>query len=56
MQSSWAIGFGLAAITTGLLLPLWGWRGVFFVGLLPAFFTLWVRRNVEEPEVWRRAR
>ena len=27
----------------------WGWRGVFFVGILPAFFTLWVRRNVEEP-------
>jgi len=34
----------------------WGWRGVFFVGVLPAFFTLWVRRNVEEPELWRRAR
>jgi MFS family permease len=56
MQSSWAIGFGLAAIVTGLLLPVWGWRGVFFVGVLPAFFTLWVRRNVEEPELWRRAR
>src|SRR6185295_10805711 len=46
MQSSWAIGFGLAAIVSGLLLPVWGWRGVFFVGVLPAFFTLWVRRNV----------
>jgi MFS family permease len=56
MQSSWAIGFGLAAIVSGLLLPLWGWRGVFFVGVLPAFFTLWVRRHVEEPELWRRAR
>ena len=56
MQSSWAIGFGLAAIVSGLLLPVWGWRGVFFVGVLPAFLTLWVRRNVEEPELWRRAR
>jgi MFS family permease len=56
MQSSWAIGFGLAAIVSGLLLPSWGWRRVFFVGVLPAFFTLWVRRNVEEPELWRRAR
>jgi MFS family permease len=25
---------------------------VFFVGILPAFFTLWVRRHVEEPAVW----
>ena len=56
MQSSWAIGFGLAAIVSGLLLPVWGWRGVFFVGVLPALLTLWVRRNVEEPEMWRRAR
>ena len=30
-----------------------GWRAVFFVGILPAFFTLWVRRNVEEPPIWK---
>src|SRR4051812_7620850 len=56
MQSSWAIGFGLAAIVSGLLLPVWGWRRVFFVGVLPAFLILWVRRHVEEPELWLRAR
>jgi MFS family permease len=56
MQSSWAIGFGLAAIATGILLPAFGWRVVFLVGVLPALFTLWVRRNVDEPEVWLRAR
>ena len=38
---------------TAIVLPIWGWRAVFFVGILPAFFTLWVRRNVEEPEIWR---
>ena len=52
MQSSWAIGFAAAAIVVGFVLPRYGWRAVFFVGVLPAFFTLWVRRNVEEPEVW----
>jgi MFS family permease len=40
---------------TGILLPLWGWRGVFFVGILPAFFTLWVRRRVDEPEIWKQS-
>src|SRR3954464_13540724 len=53
MQSSWAIGFAAAAMVVGFVLPRYGWRAVFFVGVLPAFFTLWVRRNVEEPEVWR---
>ena len=53
MQSSWAIGFAAAAIAVGFVLPRWGWRAVFFVGIVPAFFVLWVRRNVEEPEVWK---
>ncbi len=52
MQSSWAIGFAVAAMVVGFVLPRYGWRAVFFVGILPAFFTLWVRRSVEEPEVW----
>ena len=37
-------------------MPMWGWRGVFFVGILPALFTLWVRRHVEEPAIWRESR
>ena len=56
MQSAWAIGYGAAAIVTMLILPLWGWRGVFFAGILPAFFTLWVRRHVQEPRIWRESR
>jgi MFS family permease len=53
MQSAWAIGFAVAAIVVGIVLPRWGWRAVFFVGVLPAFVTIWVQRKVEEPEVWK---
>jgi MFS family permease len=56
MQSAWAIGYGLAALVNMLVLPAFGWRAVFFVGILPAFLTLWVRRRVEEPEIWLQAR
>jgi MFS family permease len=56
MQSAWAIGYALAAIVTSVVLPAWGWRAVFFVGVFPALFTLWIRRAVPEPEVWRAAR
>jgi MFS family permease len=56
MQSAWAIGYGLAAVVTMLVLPRWGWRVVFFTGVLPAFLTFWVRRHVKEPELWLRAR
>lgn len=53
MQSGWAIGYAAAAVVNGSVQPAFGWRAVFFVGILPAFFTLWVRRYVEEPRIWR---
>ena len=55
MQSSWAVGYALAAGITALVLPRWGWRAVFFVGVLPALLTFWIRRHVEEPEIWKRS-
>jgi len=56
MQSSWAIGYAAAAAVTAIVLPRWGWRAVFFVGVLPALFTVWIQRRVEEPEIWRSSR
>jgi MFS family permease len=53
MQSGWAIGYAAAALVNGFVQPAFGWRAVFFVGILPAFFTLWVRRHVEEPAIWK---
>ena len=55
MQSAWAIGYALAAAVNYLVQPAFGWRAVFFVGILPAFLTIWVRRSVREPEMWRSA-
>ena len=55
VQSAWAIGYGTAALVNLIVMPIWGWRGVFFVGVLPALFTLWIRRRVEDPPMWRSA-
>jgi MFS family permease len=57
MQSGWAIGYITAALTAALILGAPGagpeaWRWLFLVGVLPAFFTLWIRRYVREPDVW----
>ena len=54
MQSCWAIGYALAAIVAAIVLPRFGWRAVFFVGIVPALFTLWIRRSVKEPQMWTR--
>ena len=52
VQSSWAIGFAAAALVAGPLARYFGWRAVFFVGILPALVTLWIRRGVPESELW----
>jgi MFS family permease len=53
VQGSWAIGYGFAAIIAGLILPTFGWRGVFFVGIIPALIALWIRKGTDEPEIWK---
>ncbi len=53
VQSGYAVGYALAVVTAGLLSPLLTWRGVFFLGLVPALFTLWLRKNVNEPAIWK---
>lgn len=53
MQSAWAIGYALAAAVNYLVQPAFGWRAVFVVGIFPAFLTIWVRRTVKEPDIWR---
>jgi len=55
VQSGWAIGYLLAAALAALVLPRWGWRALFLIGILPALVTVWIRRRVAEPEVWRLA-
>ena len=52
MQGGWALGYIAAAIAAATILPRFGWRAMFFVGVIPALFTFWIRTKVEEPAVW----
>jgi len=60
VQSGWAIGWGAAAVLYTIVfskLPeATAWRVLFFAGILPAVLVLFIRRNVEEPAVFRAAR
>ena len=53
VQSSWAIGYALAALVAGIVLHYADWRMVFFVGILPAIITLWIQNRVPESEMWQ---
>ena len=53
VQSSWALGFAAAALVAGPVSRYYGWRAVFFVGILPAVITLWIQHRVPESEMWK---
>jgi MFS family permease len=56
VQSSWAVGFALAAFVAWAVLRFYDWRTVFFVGILPALVILWIRRDVPESKLWEQHR
>lgn len=53
VQSSWAIGYALAALVAGVVLHYTNWRMVFFVGIVPALVTLWIQSRVPESGMWQ---
>ncbi len=58
VQSAWAWGLATAALVAGVLLHFTkkNRRMVFFVGILPALVTLWIRKGVPESEMWKQQR
>jgi len=58
VQSAWAWGLAGAALVAWIVLDKLqrDWRTVFFVGVLPALVTLWIRSKVPESEMWKQQR
>jgi MFS transporter, SHS family, lactate transporter len=52
LQGSWGIGFLLSSAAYGLLYSSIGWRGLLWMGILPALAVVYVRYFVKEPEIW----
>jgi MFS transporter, SHS family, lactate transporter len=56
LQQGYAFGYLLAAIVYWIVFPMFGWRGLFVAGALPAFLVLYIRAQVPESPVWLRLR
>ena len=52
LQGSWGLGFMLSSAIYGLFYSYIGWRGMLWIGVLPALSVLYVRKYVNEPPVW----
>ena len=60
VQTGWAVGWGAAALVYtavySFLPEALAWRVLFGVGLFPAVFVFWIRRHIDEPEIYHQRR
>jgi SHS family lactate transporter-like MFS transporter len=52
LQASGNLGFLLSSVIYGLFYNYLGWRGMLWIGILPALSIIYIRFFVKEPPVW----
>lgn len=56
LQAGWSVGYVVATVLAGLIIPVYGWRPLFATALVPVILALYIRKRVPEPESWKVAR
>lgn len=48
------VGAMLAAVLASLIIPLYGWKMLYVIGVLPVIMVLFIRRDLKEPEAFEK--
>jgi SHS family lactate transporter-like MFS transporter len=56
MQAGYPLGYLLAALAVLIVIPMFGWRAMFFVGTIPALVTVYLTAKSPESEAWKQHR
>ena len=54
LQAGWSLGYVVAALAAGAIVPTYGWRPLFVVAVIPVLLAVVIRRAVPEPASWQR--
>ncbi|SDK20372.1 MFS transporter, AAHS family, cis,cis-muconate transporter [Pseudomonas delhiensis] len=55
LQAGWSVGYIVATLLAGWILPSYGWRYLFYVAIIPVVLAVAMRRLVPEPAAWTEA-
>ncbi len=56
LQAGWSVGYVVATLLAGWILPDYGWRPLFYVAIFPVVLAILMQRWVPEPASWLAAR
>ncbi|HEO1801808.1 TPA: MFS transporter [Acinetobacter baumannii] len=54
MLSGYIMGFILAAYLSGIIIPEYGWRWLFYIAIIPIVLVLFIQKFIPEPLAWRK--
>lgn len=52
LQAGWSVGYIVATLLAGWILPIHGWRWLFYIAIIPVVLALVMQRFVPEPQAW----
>lgn len=55
LQAGWSVGYVVATVLAGAIIPVFGWRPLFATALVPVLLAVFIRRMVPEPPSWKRS-
>ncbi len=56
LQAGWSVGYVVATLLAGWILPIYGWRWLFYIAIIPVILAILIQRIVPEPPTWVAAR
>jgi MFS family permease len=54
LVGGYPLGYMLCSLAALVVVPLWGWRSLYFLGILPALLVLWIRIGITESPRYER--
>jgi MFS family permease len=54
LVGGYPLGYMLCSAAALVVVPLWGWRSLYFLGILPALLVLWIRTGISESPRYER--
>jgi len=52
VQAGWSVGYLVATLLAGWILPAYGWRWLFYIAIIPVFMAVLMQFFVPEPPNW----
>ena len=54
LVGGYPLGYMLCSAAALVVVPIWGWRSLYFLGILPALLVLWIRIGIKESPRYER--